>query len=148
MFYTRKGDDGTSGLFNFKDRFQKDSPIYDALGSVDELNSLLGVLRARTSSVKTLSVSNELFTIQNCLFIVQAELAGADKKLSKRNVEDLETTIGRIEFYIENPNSFIVPGATVESALYDYARSVARRAERNNLFKISKRAFTRNLRLY
>lgn len=130
MLYTRKGDDGTSGLLGTKERFAKDSPIYDALGSVDELSSLLGVLRARPNPLRAFSAPEEILAVQQCLFIVQAELAGADKKLAQGHIEALEAAIERAEAPVGNPHSFVVPGTTEDSALFDYARTVARRTER------------------
>ena len=47
MLYTRKGDDGRSGLFGTTERFPKNSLVYEALGALDELNSLLGVCKAQ-----------------------------------------------------------------------------------------------------
>ncbi|MDE1925017.1 MAG: cob(I)yrinic acid a,c-diamide adenosyltransferase [Patescibacteria group bacterium] len=132
MLYTRKGDGGTSGLFGTKERFPKNSPVYEALGTLDELNSLLGVCRARTSGQanKALDVSKEVMKVQESLFIVQAELAGAEKHLLKTHVDALEHTIETIENLIENPHAFVIPGATELSALFDYVRAVCRRAER------------------
>ncbi len=134
MLYTRKGDNGTSGLFGTKERFPKNSPIYEALGAVDELNSLLGVCRARSNKIKSESVvGREILNVQECLFIVQAELAGAPKSISRRYVDELERTIEKIENMIKTPHSFLIPGSTEISALLDYARSVSRRTERRVL---------------
>jgi cob(I)alamin adenosyltransferase len=131
MLYTRKGDDGTSGLFGTKARFPKNSPIYEALGTVDELNSLLGVCRAHSNSGKRdINVADEIKKVQECLFIIQAELAGAPKSVSERHIKELERVVEKIEIVIENPHSFLIPGSTKTSALLDYARSLARRTER------------------
>lgn len=136
MLYTRKGDNGTSGLFNTKERLPKDSPVYDALGTLDELNSLLGVCGATTrccskvpSAIRA-EVLPELFTVQECLFVIQAELAGAEKSITQEQVDDLEITIDSIERIIPAPHSFVIPGTTSVSSWCDYARTVARRAER------------------
>lgn len=131
MLYTRKGDDGTSGLLGTQERFPKNSPVYEALGSVDELNSLLGVLRARPIHLQALDVPSEILSVQQSLFIVQAELAGADKRLAREHLDALESAIERAEKPIGNPHSFVVPGTTENSALFDYARTVARRTERS-----------------
>lgn len=130
MLYTRKGDKGMSGLFGTKERFSKDSPVYEALGTVDELNSLLGVCRAHSGKIKNDFISNEILKVQECLFIIQAELAGADKSLEQTAVDNLEQTIEVFESEIANPHSFVIPGATELSALFDYARAVSRKAER------------------
>ncbi len=136
MLYTRKGDKGTSGLFGTKERIPKDSPVYDALGTLDELNSLLGVCQATTHNCAKVpaairaEVLPELFTVQECLFIIQAELAGAGKTISQQQVDDLEITIDSIERMIPAPHGFVIPGTTSVSSWCDYARAVSRRAER------------------
>lgn len=132
MLYTRNGDRGTSGLFGTKRRLPKDATVYEALGGLDELNSLLGVCYARSLSEKwgTLDVSDTIRTAQQCLFIVQAELAGAQKSVTESQVHEMENTIGSIEALIHNPHAFVIPGATELSGLLDYARAVSRRVER------------------
>lgn len=131
MLYTRKGDSGTSGLFGTKERFPKDSPVYNALGTLDELNSLLGVCRAKAACApEGHDIANEIMQAQQNLFIVQAELAGAEKSIPKVRVDELECAVNDIEALIQHPHSFILPGATELSALLDYARAVSRRAER------------------
>lgn len=130
MLYTRKGDDGTSGLFGTKDRLPKDSPIYDALGALDELNSLLGVCRARLVSYSLFRLHDAVEKSQESLFIIQAELAGAEKALPQEHVDILENAVNSIEKLIENPHAFVIPGATELSGLLDYARAVSRRTER------------------
>ncbi len=131
MLYTRKGDDGSSGLFGTKERYAKTSAVYDALGTVDELNSLLGMCRTETANEHgKLNISAEIKNVQERLFIIQAELAGAEKTISGANIEELEETIESIERLIKNPHAFVIPGTTKTSALLDFARAVARRTER------------------
>lgn len=130
MLYTRKGDDGTSGLFGTKDRLPKNSPIYDALGSIDELNSLLGICRAKSELDGYIDVHGEIKKVQESLFIIQAELAGAEKTITQKLIDTLEEATNSFEGRIENPHAFVVPGATELSALLDLARAVSRRAER------------------
>lgn len=124
MLYTRKGDGGTSGLFGTRERLPKDDHLFEALGTVDELNSLLGLCR-------TLSPQDSmLLRAQECLFILQAELAGTEKSVTGEQVDALEADIEEIEKDIRNPHSFVIPGSNPLSALFDYARTVTRRAER------------------
>ncbi len=130
MLYTRKGDSGTSGLFGTKDRFPKNSPIYEALGTIDELNSLLGVCRAKAATQTLSSLEKEIKKVQESLFIIQAELAGAEKTISQEHVDALEAATGILENLIENPHAFVIPGSTELSGFLDYARAVSRRAER------------------
>ena len=133
MLYTRTGDGGTSGVFGTCDRMSKDSAVFIALGSLDELNSLLGICRARARANPsgTFDIESELLKTQEILFIAQAELAGADKHIRQSHVDDIESSIAQLEELIINPHSFIIPGATELSAQLDYARAVARRAERS-----------------
>lgn len=131
MLYTRKGDGGDSGLFGTKDRLPKDHLIYEALGSLDELNSLLGMCAARAKKGKApLPVYDWLVSVQEVLFIIQAELAGADKRAEEKHVKFLEDCIAKVEEIIEPPKSFLIPGASELSAHLDYARAVSRRTER------------------
>ena len=125
MLYTGKGDDGTTYFFGSKSRFTKDTPLAEALGTCDELVSFLGILRAR---IKADAKASEI--IQQNLFIIQAELAGADMRIDEQKVKVMEKQIGEIEKKLPPIKTFFVPGANEKSALYDYARTVARRAER------------------
>ena len=104
MLYTRKGDTGTSGLFGSKLRLPKNSPIYEALGTLDELNSLLGLCRASVCGISnkwspaiSAEVLPELLKAQEYIFIIQAELAGAEKSISQSQVDGIEKTIDCIE---------------------------------------------------
>lgn len=135
MLYTRKGDNGTSDLLDRKG-LRKDVPLFEALGTLDELNSFLGVCKAYANQVdKGLNIEkfDLVFVceeIQQHLFIIQAELAGSDKKISKRHVARLEEITDNIEQELPQIKSFLLSGATLLSAYFDYARTVARRAER------------------
>ena len=136
--YTRKGDDGTSGLFGSDGRCNKNEPIFHALGTVDELNSLLGLCRAKGTTVnESVQLSKEVLQVQEHLFIVQAELAGADKCITQSHIDALEEIIERVESHIENPHAFVIPGANELSAQFDVARAVSRRAERIVLEAVS-----------
>ena len=152
MLYTRTGDDGTSSLLG-ECRMPKDSLVFDALGALDELNSLLGVcvVKARErdgqaeqtppspqpspwlgrGGSSALAIAPVLRTTQEHLFIIQAQLAGAKKDITPAHVSEVECTIADIETRIQNPHAFIIPGATELSAFLDLARTVARRTERS-----------------
>ena len=123
MLYTRKGDNGTTGLFGTKERIPKESLVYEALGTLDELNALLGICFAKSDK-------KELRVAQQCLFIAQAELAGAHKAITAEHIRELEAIIDELEAQIQKPRTFIVPGSTELSGWFDYARAVSRRAER------------------
>jgi cob(I)alamin adenosyltransferase len=134
MLYTRKGDDGKTKAFGCDQRFSKSSAIAEALGSVDELNSFLGVLRAssRLPDIKVGDVGlvDVLIGVQQSLFIIQAELAGADKDIDKDSVKKLEEHTNFCEENMPKIQSFYLPGADEISAMFDLGRTVSRRAER------------------
>ena len=131
MLYTRKGDDGRTALFGSKKRISKNTYIIEALGELDELNSLLGVCRAKSKLNKKIAAIVE--DIQQNLFIIQAELAGAPKSISKEKIKKMEKTIDEIEKKLPKITSFLIPGATELGAYLDFARAVSRRTERRVL---------------
>ena len=132
MSQTKRGDDGKTNLFGCDQRISKSSAITEALGCLDEINSYLGVVKSKTKNEKIgkEKVSDIIFQIQNDLFIVQAHVAGADKKINKNNVEYIENIINQIEKVLPPIKSFLVSGANEMSAYFDFARTLARRAER------------------
>ncbi|MBI1998967.1 MAG: cob(I)yrinic acid a,c-diamide adenosyltransferase [Parcubacteria group bacterium] len=141
MLYTRKGDDGKTRLFNTKRRVSKLSCDIEALGALDELNSSIGICYAlvnelpsskklRGARVKNLAFPKILAGLLQHLFVIQAEVAGADKTLTKKHVAFLEEVTDTVEKIIPPIRSFTLPGATILSAHLDRARTLARRAER------------------
>lgn len=139
MLYTRKGDTGTTGVFGRKERFSKNSPLPEALGTLDELNSFLGLCRAEAQNVGTFTVpgaaknkpvADIIHSVQQTLFIIQAEVAGAKKNVPTTKVTALETVTDNIEKTIPPLTGFSLAGGTRLSALFDVARTIARRAER------------------
>jgi cob(I)alamin adenosyltransferase len=125
---TRTGDDGSTGLADGT-RVAKDSMRIAAIGSVDELNSLLGVLLAEALPQ---DIRDLLMGIQNDLFDIGGALS-----LPERD-SFLETHLARLDDAIEQYNAdlpplkeFILPGGTRAAGLCHVARSVARRAERD-----------------
>ena len=139
MLSTRKGDSGTTSLYGCNQRLSKSSPIAEALGTLDELNSYLGLIRAdiRGRSAFSVPVGKQrknaeilLEDMQQALFIVQAQIAGAEKVMSKGKVTSLERITDTIEEQIPPIHTFSLSGSTYLSALFDVARTIARRAER------------------
>lgn len=129
--YTRRGDSGTTTRFGCHTRFKKNGARFEALGSVDELNALLGLCRA---TLPFNPIAHELlYEMQQVLFVVQAELAGAPQRVTTAHLKKVEALVAQVERNVTNPHGFVVPGATRESALLDVARTVARRAERRVL---------------
>lgn len=136
MLYTGKGDKGDTYFFGCKQRFSKNSALTEALGSVDEINSLLGICKIESGKIKIKINRENIFLtdivekIQQHLFIIQANLAGADKKITQEKIKFLEKIINEIEKSLPPIKSFFIAGGTELSALLDYARAVSRRTER------------------
>lgn len=140
MLYTRKGDGGTTKIFDCDQRLSKSSAVAEALGAVDEINSLLGVVKVKTANLKVRlpngRLASTITAIQHNLFIVQAELAGARQRAGKPlvitpvKVKKVEKVIDEIEKVLPPIKTFFVAGGTELGALFDFARTVARRAER------------------
>ncbi len=124
------GDKGKTTIIG--QQVPKDAPVIEALGSLDELNAWLGVCKA-VCTYKLPShqhIGDFITAMQQDLFIIQAELAGAGKVIGMDKVNNLEKIIKDIEVELPRRNSFCLPGGTGLSAHLDYARTVARRAER------------------
>jgi cob(I)alamin adenosyltransferase len=124
---TRTGDDGTTGLADGT-RVAKDSARIAAIGSVDELNSHLGVLLAETLPDE---VREELLRIQNDLFDLGAVLASPGAPFDEAKLVRLDGAIAQHNAGLPPLKEFILPGGSRAAALCHVARSVARRAERD-----------------
>ncbi|MBI2711143.1 MAG: cob(I)yrinic acid a,c-diamide adenosyltransferase [Actinobacteria bacterium] len=135
--YTRKGDDGTTGLL-YGGRVPKDSPAPEAYGTVDEAQALLGL--ARASAERGGRLDAELVDLERGLWVLMAELATDPANRSKLvpgtslvtgdMVRDVERRIDAAGERFEAPTEFVVPGEDRLAALLDVARAVVRRAER------------------
>ncbi|MEI7480241.1 MAG: cob(I)yrinic acid a,c-diamide adenosyltransferase [bacterium] len=137
MLYTKKGDDGLTTAFGCDQRISKSSAITEALGALDETNSFLGICKAKIKKdnqsdrkILDIKISDLTEDIQNNLFVVQAEVAGADKNITTENIELIEKIIGEIEKELPPIKTFIVSGSCIHSANFDFARTLVRRAER------------------
>jgi cob(I)alamin adenosyltransferase len=128
--YTRKGDDGTTGLW-YGGRVPKHAGRPDAYGAIDE---------ARAAAERGGELYRDILRLQNELFIAGAELATAPQaaerlqpgvsKVTPDMVERLESDIDRYMARVELPPKFVIPGGTELSARLDVARAAVRRAER------------------
>ena len=138
--YTRKGDDGTTGLL-FGGRVPKDSPQPTAYGDVDEAQAVIGVARAHAERGGELD--SMLVAVQRDLWVLMAELATAPENRHKLApgqslvtddmVNALESVIDDVSDRFDPPTEFVVPGEDLVSAHLDVARTVIRRAERMSL---------------
>ncbi len=135
--YTRKGDDGTTGLL-YGGRAHKDDAGPDAYGVVDEAVSALGLARAEVDQDSELG--ELLVRVQRELFVVGAELATASANRSKLKpeislvtaemVSRLEPVIDALTARFDAPTEFVLPGQNRVAAALDLGRTVVRRAER------------------
>ena len=129
MLYTGKGDGGTTTAFGCnQQRISKSSELPEALGALDELNAYLGFVKMRCAEEPR--IAQALREAQETLFIIQAAVAGADKKVREDAVKRIEALVNGIEKEIPPLKGFSVAGGTEHSALLDVARTLARRSER------------------
>jgi cob(I)alamin adenosyltransferase len=134
--YTRKGDDGTTGLW-YGGRVAKYDARPEAYGSCDEAAAALGLARAQAEPGE---LYDDILRMQNELFVAGAELATAPEaaerlqdgvsKVTPDMVERLEADIDRYMDRVDLPPKFVIPGGTELSARLDIARTAVRRAER------------------
>ncbi|WP_449461912.1 cob(I)yrinic acid a,c-diamide adenosyltransferase [Tardisphaera miroshnichenkoae] len=131
MYYTGKGD---SGLTSFgQGRVPKGEQIFELVGGVDELNSLIGLVALH---VPVEPVREMLLSIQNDLFTIGADLyydfGGGEKKVTFREdkVKELESAIDEMARTLPPLTSFVIPGGSEAAAYLHVARAVCRRVER------------------
>ena len=132
--YTRTGDDGTTGLGGGQ-RVRKDSLRIEAYGTVDELNSQIGVVLAIGVNE---AIAEPLSAIQNDLFHLGSDLCilEEDKKrlpaprIEERHVTALEALMDRLSEELAPLENFILPGGCPGAAALHVARTVCRRSER------------------
>ena len=130
-FYTRKGDDGTTGLLG-EGRVAKYHARMEALGALDESSAMLGLARA---SVLDPRCGPLLLESQRDLYRVMAEVAAPPENAGQfhfdtKRVEWLEEQTDALSKSIEMPKEFILPGDSRSGAALSLARAVVRRAER------------------
>ncbi len=133
---TKRGDDGTTGLF-YGGRVRKDSARVETTGAIDEAQAALGLARAE---VRGSELDDELQGLERGLWVVMAEVATAPRNrgklvleatlVSAEMVDALERRVHELEASAAMPSEFVVPGQSRASAALDFARTVVRRAER------------------
>lgn len=126
--YTRTGDDGTTGLGDGS-RIDKDHIRMTAIGTVDEINSHIGVLRAELAEDD--AYQNLLSQIQHDLFDLGGELAVPGyTMITAKRITELETSLDELNSALPPLKNFILPGGNKPAAQCHLARVVCRRAER------------------
>jgi cob(I)alamin adenosyltransferase len=143
--YTRKGDDGTTGLL-YGGRVAKDGPAPQAYGSVDEAQAAIGVARSEVLTNPDESpgeLADILLGLERDLWVLMAELAtdpahhdrltDGQSRVTPAMVATLEELIDEVSDSFEPPTEFVVPGQAEAAARLDVARTVVRRAERDTI---------------
>lgn len=133
QFYTRRGDDGYTGLLG-PDRVPKYDIRPEAYGTVDEAQAILGLVRVSDCSART---NEMLFAIQGELYTLMAELAAAGDEdspfagsLTGAQIDQMEAWLAEVEAQVDMPMEFVIPGDSRAGAALHMARTVIRRAER------------------
>ncbi|RLE16777.1 MAG: cob(I)yrinic acid a,c-diamide adenosyltransferase [Actinobacteria bacterium] len=125
--YTRTGDKGTTGLGDGS-RTDKDSLRVEAFGTVDELNSVIGLLASH--QLPDL-IAGELIEIAHDLFDIGGELSiPGHSVVTDQQVERIEQCLDSLNADLEPLKEFILPGGSADAAVCHLARTVCRRAER------------------
>jgi cob(I)alamin adenosyltransferase len=130
--YTKTGDQGMTGLLG-EGRVSKDDVRIEAYGTVDELNAVLGLVRAHGVDPAIDGLAAQL---QDELFVAGSALADPSpggpffSAITSDHIARLETTIDALEAELKPLTEFILPGGTLASAHIHLARTVCRRAER------------------
>jgi cob(I)alamin adenosyltransferase len=135
--YTRKGDDGTTGLL-YGGRVPKHAPSIEVNGDVDEAQAVMGMARAEAGAGTELD--EVLQELERDLYVLMAEVATAPSNRHKLTpgasivtpemVQGLEARIDALSERFEMPTEFVIPGQSRTAAALDVARTVVRRAER------------------
>jgi len=132
-FYTRKGDDGYTGLLG-NQRVPKSDLRLEILGTLDEATAALGMARAQCQAPES---GDLLIAIQRNLYALMAEVAATPenavkfRQIGERQVKWLEDQITWIADRVDDiPSEFILPGDTYPGAVIDLSRTIVRRAER------------------
>ena len=133
--YTKTGDKGSTSLSDGS-RVSKNDIRVETYGTIDEANSIIGIVRAYTKTSELIILDTFLGSIQNELFDLGAELSTPPKEGSKgltivqQQVDRIEQEIDQLNINLEPLRSFVLPGGTRASSYLHLARTVIRRAER------------------
>lgn len=151
--YTKFGDGGETCLGDGK-TVAKDHIRVEAYGSVDELNSVLGLILANTDAGESkdllLGIQNDLFDVGGDLCIPEdpRQEEGSCLRVKPQQVEKLEKAIDHLNQRLKPLNSFILPGGSPLAAWCHLARTVCRRAERTVVTLANEEAINKNVIIY
>jgi len=153
--YTKTGDKGETSLYGGK-RVSKTSARIEAIGNVDEVNTLTGLIIAKLPDKDFKELKTLLTKIQNDLFICGSDLAtpkDANERLKKVGIAPSSVKLleDEIDFYnkeLEPMRSFILPGGSEIGALLHQTRSVCRRAERSVVYAMQHEEINKNCQIY
>jgi cob(I)alamin adenosyltransferase len=128
--YTKKGDFGTTSLINQRD-VSKDALELVCIGTIDELNSSLGLVCAFTKpNGETLKISEIVNELQKILLTIGSVLAGSNLKIEPTYVTTMEQIIDHYESQLPDIKNFILPGGSPSASHCHHARTICRRVER------------------
>jgi cob(I)alamin adenosyltransferase len=144
VFYTKVGDGGESKIGKIK--VKKNSPLFETLGSLDELNSFLGILRSQIQPKTNFAIGGKklaeiIFELQEKIFKMQAMVAMVGFRFPVKNfnwikmeeVQWMEKIINDIDTKLPPIKNFVIPGGSLISANLDFARALSRKAERKTV---------------
>ncbi len=137
--YTKAGDAGHASTLT-RQHIPKNSPIFDVLGTLDELGAQLGVAKRHAANIAPI-----LEQLQKDVIAVSAELAGGKRFVDRDKVEQMERAIDAIFENMDDKIGFVLAGNSVGGAALDVARTVARRAERCAVSASRTGGFTREM---
>ena len=131
--YTRTGDKGETSLGDGS-RVSKENHRVEAYGTIDEANSIIGLVRTKTKQAELILLDNILATIQNELFDLGAEMSIPmtennkeiieKTKISEKQIERLENEIDQLNVNLSDLESFVLPGGTIASSMVPYASTL------------------------
>lgn len=135
--YTKTGDKGQTGLIGGS-RVSKNNPRLEAYGTIDELNSFIGILNTHQLPEQT---TDFLQSIQHHLFVIGSNLATDQQRttlksasiVEEQDIVELENEIDRMEATLPKLTNFILPGGAAGGAFAHVCRTITRRAERRIL---------------
>jgi len=134
--YTRRGDEGKTDLFS-GERVSKVDPRIEAYGTVDELNSVLGMANSFLENQHE-DFEQLILEVQNDLHIISANLANTKQdtdrpEITEDRIERMERDIDGLDEELPSLTSFILPGGVRAASHLHHARTVSRRAERRTV---------------